>query len=53
MLVMYGYMKILLESCTNNLFNFMVRKTLHQGAEGERESGWDRVKALFDLRFVL
>lgn len=25
------------------------RKTLHQGAEGEQESGWDRVKALFDL----
>ena len=36
---------------TGNII-FISRETSQGDVEGAKESGWDRVKALFDLRFV-
>ena len=34
-------------------FFFLVREAFKQSTEDEKENGWDRIKALFDVRSVL
>ena len=36
-----------------NEFFFLVREAFKQRTEDEKENGWDRIKALFDVRSVL
>lgn len=36
-----------------NEFFFLIREAFKQRTEDEKENGWDRIKALFDMRSVL
>ena len=36
-----------------NEFFFLIREAFKQRTEDEKENGWDRIKALFDVRSVL
>ena len=37
----------------NEFFFVLVREAFKQSTEDEKENGWDRIKALFDVRSVL
>ena len=37
----------------NKVFFVLIREAFKQSTEDEKENGWDRIKALFDVRSVL